>query len=204
MPVNPLQLRCACGAIEGELSAQAAAGRAVCYCRDCRAAQRWLDPARGLDAAGGVSIIAVQQSRLRLLRGAGDLACLRLSPKGMARWYCPHCRTALGNTPATAGFRFVGLNRTWFPQDDATLDAALGPVRWQSFKTAAIGPVPPLPRSKGGSGLLGVVARTALDRFRRVGEANPFFTQDGQLRASPTVLSLPERKALQALDNAPA
>lgn len=194
-----LPLSCHCGAIQGTVPATARTARVTCYCRDCRTAQRWLDPSRGLDAAGGVDIIATTQAGVQLAQGQDALACLQLSPKGLFRWYCKHCRTPLGNTPATNGPRFVGLSRLAVALDDAALEAQVGQPRWQAFAKSATGPVPAL-RSRALSPTLKVVARSLLDRLRALTPANPFFDAQGQTRVQPQVMPRAERASLRAQD----
>lgn len=194
-----LPLSCRCGAIRGTVSETARTARVMCYCRDCRTAQRWLDPSRGLDAAGGVDIIATTQADVQLTQGQEALACLQLSPKGLYRWHCKHCRTPLGNTPVIAGPRFVGLSRLAVALDDAALVARVGLPRWQAFAKSATGPVPAL-ASRALLPTLKVVGRSLLDRLRAVTPGNPFFDTQGQLRTAPTVLDLATRNSLRALD----
>ena len=51
-----------------------------------------------LDAAGGTDIFQMPTGRLKLTAGADALRCLRLSGKGILRWYADCCRTPIGNT----------------------------------------------------------------------------------------------------------
>ncbi|MFO1226827.1 DUF6151 family protein [Roseateles sp.] len=194
-----LPLSCRCGAIQGTVPDTARTARVMCYCRDCRTAQRWLDPSRGLDAAGGVDIIATTQAEVQLSQGQDALACLQLSPKGLYRWHCKHCRTPLGNTPAANGPRFVGLSRLAVALDDAALDARVGLPRWQAFAKSATGPVPAL-ASRALLPTLKVVGRSLLDRLRALTPGNPFFDAQGQTRVQPHLMPREERAALRAQD----
>src|SRR5690606_24743158 len=73
--------------------------------------------------------------------GADRLACMRLTPKGLLRWYASCCRTPLGNTLTTGTIPFVGLIRACLDADDAALDSALGPIRQRSMGRFAKGDV---------------------------------------------------------------
>ncbi len=55
--------------------------------------------------------------------------CLRLSPKGLMRWYAG-CRTPVGNTASSARVPFVGVPHSFIDRGDSgrSLDDALGPI----------------------------------------------------------------------------
>ena len=53
-----------------------------------------------LDGYGGTEVLQLSQGRLRLERGSDRLACLRLTPRGLLRWYAGCCDTPIGNVPA--------------------------------------------------------------------------------------------------------
>ena len=67
--MTTLALRCGCGAVSGRVEAPERAGRAICYCRDCRAFARWLGhPERTLDPAGGTDVVATTPRRFNALK----------------------------------------------------------------------------------------------------------------------------------------
>src|SRR4029079_15856291 len=51
-----------------------------------------------LDRWGGTDIYQMSPGRLQIDAEAGALACVRLSDKGMHRWYCASCKTPIANT----------------------------------------------------------------------------------------------------------
>src|SRR5690554_6746798 len=92
-------IRCSCGAVKGTLRRPGAAGHAICYCNDCQAFARFLGKSvEVLDAQGGTEIIQIQPGQLNFSRGTEQLACMRLTDKGLLRWYTRCCNTPLGNT----------------------------------------------------------------------------------------------------------
>jgi hypothetical protein len=196
-----LRLRCACGAIEGRVEAAERAGRAVCYCRDCRAYARWLGrPERTLDAAGGTDIVATAPRCVHLDRGLAHLRCMSLGPRGLYRWYAGCCRTPIGNTPRDPRLSYVGLVRDAIAASPEALDAAVGPAVTRVSAASALTRLDPTPLH---------TLRAALKIVRGIGGArltgrwreNPFFRPGtAEPVVAPTVLTLAEREALRDPD----
>ncbi len=106
--------------------------RVVCYCADCQSFAHFLGRASEiLDARGGTDIFQTSPARVAITQGRERLACMRLTPKGLLRWYADCCRTPIGNTATTPEIPFVGLICAGF--DTASTgharDERLGPVR---------------------------------------------------------------------------
>jgi hypothetical protein len=79
-----------------------------------------------LDAQGGTDIFQTSQASLTLTAGTERVACVRLTPNGLARWYASCCNTPIGNTLATPAVPFIGVT-TLFAR--GRKDEALGPIR---------------------------------------------------------------------------
>jgi hypothetical protein len=94
-----LPLRCRCGHVRGIASAVSSStgGRVLCYCKDCQAFARFLERADVLDAAGGTDIFQMPPGRVNLTAGMDAVRCLRLSNRGVYRWYTDCCRTPIGS-----------------------------------------------------------------------------------------------------------
>ena len=191
-----LTFACRCGALRGVLhEADAADGcPIVCYCRDCRAAARHLGVTGDLHPGGGSPIFQTLPARIEITDGADRLGCLRLSPKGLHRWFAACCDTPIANTGGMPRLPVAGMWRPMFADD-----AALGPAGARVFTQQAV------PRGEGprrNSGLAGVVAGlvrrgvSALAAGRL--QEGPFFDASGAPRATPTVLTGPERAAAYA------
>lgn len=193
-PAHPLS--CRCGALQGHVDVNGSSNRMVCYCRDCQAFARFLGLAdQVLDAQGGSEVVQVAPHRIHFDRGVEHLAVMRLSPKGMLRWYAACCRTPLGNTMDGPGFPFTGLLSTCL--DTAPLAPAFGPVRATANTQSAWGQ--PRPRAFGMVGallrILGLVAHSRLSgRYK----TTPFFAASGAPVAVPTVLSAEARAHLRS------
>ena len=105
---HPLQ--CRCGTIKGWVSDTESANRVVCYCRDCQAFARFLgQESATLDAQGGSDVVQTLPKNVTFTQGADALACMRLTEKGMVRWYAGCCKTPIGNTLENYKISFVGL-----------------------------------------------------------------------------------------------
>lgn len=136
-------LRCRCGRLQGHVTLEGRNTRVVCYCKDCQAFARFLDPAgRALDAQGGSDVVQLAPHRIHISQGAEHLAVMRLSPQGMLRWYAACCRTPIGNTLARHDRPFTGLLRTMWTILGMVLGSRLsGRYRDTPFFDAAGAPV---------------------------------------------------------------
>lgn len=105
-----VQLRCRCGEVRGHVknASPRTVNRVLCYCDDCQAALHHLGHAELLDAHGGTDIIQVAPASVVFDHGTERIVGLRLTPKGLYRWYADCCKTPLGNTVGPA-IPFVGI-----------------------------------------------------------------------------------------------
>jgi Family of unknown function (DUF6151) len=203
--VTDLAIRCSCGTFRGRARevSPAAGNHVVCYCDDCQAFAHFLGrPREILDAQGGTEIFQMSAARFSIDAGAERLACMRLSPRGMCRWYASCCNTPIGNTLPKPSIPFVGLIGQCFvrPADDSALETTLGPIRARAFGKFAQGGVAAVP--KGGSLAAAVVRFLALAlkwRLRGDQRRSAFFVPATEvLIVTPRVLTLAERDALRA------
>lgn len=187
---HPIQ--CRCGQLRGLLQATRPRNRCVCYCADCQAFARHLGTPGVLDAQGGTDIVQLPSSHLVFTHGAQHLACLRLTDKGLLRWYSSCCRSPIGNTPADRKLAFVGLIHTALR--GAPLDEAFGLVTMRVGVGSALGVEKPK-----ATGLLGGVAKAvAIIARGRLGGGwrdSPFFDASGAPVAPPQVLTAAELAA---------
>jgi hypothetical protein len=107
---SELQLRCQCGKVRGLVreASHATGNRLVCLCLDCQAFAKFLDRPDVIDPHGGSAIYQMAPSRLNITEGADQLRSMRLSEKGLLRWYTDCCKTPVGNT-VNGKIPFVGL-----------------------------------------------------------------------------------------------
>ncbi len=189
---HPLQ--CRCGTLKGVVSDPGGANRVVCYCRDCQAFAHFLGcEKQALDERRGSDIIQTLPKNVIFTQGIESLVCLRLTDKGLVRWYARCCNTPIGNTLATPKISFIGLVHTCLESDGAPLDAAFGPVRARLNVSGAKGE--PKPKVTGLGAIVWWFFSTVL-RARINGDYkhSPFFhTDTGALVVTPHVLTGAER-----------
>ena len=107
--MSSVELGCRCGQIQGHLTMPAVkTNHVVCYCKDCQAFAHWLSDQECLNSASGTHIVQVPPSAFHISQGQQQLACMRLSAKGLYRWYSRCCHTPIANTVG-AGFPMVGI-----------------------------------------------------------------------------------------------
>jgi hypothetical protein len=176
------------------------ANRAVCYCRDCQAFAHFLGSADTiLDERGGSDVVQVLPKNVSFTQGVESLACMRLTPKGLLRWYAVCCRTPIGNTLATPAVSFVGLLHSCLGGQSASMTDAFGPVvAWVNTASARGSPKP---KTQGLGRSLRWLAWTTL-KARLSGDYRhtPFF--DAETRepvAVPRVLTETERTQLRGV-----
>lgn len=192
--MHPIQ--CKCGTIRGRLEGTGVHNRLICYCTDCRAFARFLDQSADvLDGQGGTEIVQVAQSRLHFSQGADRIAAVRLSEKGMIRWYASCCKTPIGNTMADSKVPFIGLIHSSL--DRAQMNRDFGTTIARLNTGTALGDTKPLQR-----GLLGVMARftwiVVTTRISGRYRNSPLFNDSGSPRVVPSILTPQELVRLKS------
>lgn len=146
-------IQCQCGQLRAHVEGEGIHNHIVCYCSDCRAFAHFLGRAEQvLDAQGGTEIVQISQARLRFIQGQEHLATVRLSDKGMVRWYAACCKTPLGNIMPDPKMAFIGLIHSAL--DSKNIEKDFGPVTAWMETQAAIGEPKPVQK-----GVLPVVLR---------------------------------------------
>ena len=191
-------IRCTCGKLRGVARgiAPSAGTHIVCYCNDCQAFARFLGGDDVLDIHGGTHIFHMAPAKLHI-DDTDAMRCVRLSEKGMYRWYCGSCKTPVGNTMGPR-MPFVGVIDAIFDHESTgrSRDELLGKPRY--FETrCAIGDAPKA------SSTARLVARSVrkMARWWLTGGGNPSPFLDPQTReprVAAQVLSASERDALRS------
>jgi hypothetical protein len=98
-----------------------------------------------LDFAGGTDIFHMPPGRVKLTAGLDALRCVRLSEKGILRWYTDCCRTPIGNTAASPRFPVIGVVHSFMVHgaDAHSRDEVLGPPICRIYGRSAAGRLPP-------------------------------------------------------------
>jgi hypothetical protein len=174
--------------------------RVVCYCNDCQAFARILKRRDVLDQAGGTDIFQMPPGRMRLTAGTDALRCLRLSEKGVLRWYADCCRTPIGNTAASPRVPLIGLIHCFMDHhaDGHSRNVVLGPPLCRIYERSAVGPLPPTAPAPPSFRIF--VRRTSKLLgwwIRGLARPNPFFDESTNAACSvPRVLTQSERAVL--------
>ena len=187
--MTTVALECRCGKVRGMASGitPSSGNRVVCCCSDCQAFVNELERSDTLDQFGGSELYQTSQSQVKIVEGADQLQCLRLSPKGLLRWYTGCCNTPVANT-INASMPFVGI-MTGFMKD-IDRESVLGPVRAYVQTQHAIG-TPDYPHSalKFPLGITLRIIRKMLGwKIRGMHKPSAFFRADGTPVSKPTVL----------------
>lgn len=189
------QFQCQCGAVQGRIEGSGAHNHLVCYCSDCQAFARYLGhETTVLDAQGGTEIVQLGQPRLHFLQGSDRLAAVRLSEKGLIRWYTTCCRTPIGNTLSNPKVSVIGLVHACL--DPARINADFGSTIAAVNTATALGDPKPMP-----SGLWGVIGRSLFivvtnlisGRYRQ----SPLFNDFGAPQVEPAILTPAELARLK-------
>ena len=186
-----IPLKCHCGEVTGSASdvTPTSGIRVICCCSDCQAFANHLNcDAAVLDEFGGTEIFQVSQSQVTIKRGEDKLRCLRLSEKGLLRWYTSCCNTPVGNT-INAKLPFVGVVHAFI--NDAHRDQSLGPVNSVVQTQSAIG-VPGYAKhhAKFPLGItLRIAKKMAMWKLKGMQSPSVFFGEDGRPVVKPVVLN---------------
>jgi len=191
------ELRCQCGEVQGLVknASPEVVNRAVCYCDDCQAYLHHLGRLDLMLEHGGTDVVQVAPASLTFHRGTERLVGLRLTPKGLYRWYASCCKTPLGNTLGPA-IPFVGIVAQAFESADDTFGKPRG-VAFGKFAVCPGGEVSP----KIDFRLFASMMRKIVGwRLRGQTWPHPYFDRATRAPIRPlTTLSRAEREALRPL-----
>lgn len=190
--MSDVSLRCRCGNVTGRVrDVNPADGtRVVCYCQSCQEFARHLAAGgRVVDEWGGTEIYQVPPARVELLSGLEHVRCVRLTPKGLFRWYAGCCQTPLANT-VSAAVPLVGLISSFAP-DRGFDDERFGPLAARVNMSGATGRLPPDKAQQISSLGYGLKVLRLLLWWKLSGRGRPtpFFDAAGAPLSEPEVLS---------------
>lgn len=196
-----IQLQCQCGDVRGHIDDPKGQRfqRLMCYCDDCQSYIRHLGKVDSiLDKHGGTRIFQGSPARVHFDAGHEQIAALRLSGKGIMRWYTRCCRSPIGNTTPVRQIPFVGIIESFIsrPASARGLTRQLGPIGLGVFAGDKDIPDADFPIHSGMpvSLLASSVRNLASWRLRGDHLRSPFFDKDtGEPVAEPYILTLDER-----------
>jgi hypothetical protein len=192
---HPLQ--CRCGKLQGVVSHPEHAARGTCYCKDCQAFAHFLGKsAETLDEAGGTDVIAARPRDVTFTQGTDALVCMRLTERGLLRWYASCCNTPIGNTPPDMRVPYIGLVHDCLESPGHSLDTSFGPTTMWIMTKSATKHVDARPLRMIAT-LLRFMPGILLARFTGAYRQTPFFdVARGAPAVTPRVLSSEEHEDL--------
>ena len=127
--------------------------------------------------------------RDRINKGTEQIRCLRLSPKGLFRWYTECCNTPIGNTLGPS-FPFIGIIHNFMNLGDDR-NNILGPVLAHiGIKDARGTPDYPNAREKVPIGLLfRMLHRMLYWKLKGMGRPSAFFKDGGAAIVAAKIMS---------------
>lgn len=176
-------LSCACGKTNWSISANAPGRHLVCHCKDCQTFARFTGHSEIMGDHGGTHVYQTVPAGFSFTSNS-DLRCLRLSPKGILRWYAGCCGTPIANTLARANFPMIGA----IVPAPAT---AFGPVKGHVNVDSTRGAV----KESGLESAVVTLFGRAIGAFFQMKTRSVFFTETGEPVVTPKVLTLAERNA---------
>ena len=188
--LSEIKLECLCGKVKGNTkNVNANSGtRIVCCCDDCQKFAQYLNRENDiLDQYGGTDLFQMPMSHLNVIEGNELIGCIRLSDKGMHRWYAKCCNTPIGNTLG-AGVPFIGVVHN-FMANTHTRDMDLGESRGHIQTKFALKTVPQ--RKQGSSFKVNMRSLFKLIVWKINGFNKPsvFFNENGEAIAKPNILN---------------
>lgn len=204
MKTENLSLKCLCGSFKA-VAREVAPSRGthvICLCDDCQTYAHALGRAKEtLDHNGGTEIFQLTPSQLTITEGHQHLACLRLSERGLMRWFASCCNTPFANTLPNPKIPFAGMPVLMALTAGNKSPQVFGPVLGRIHSKYAVGKV--TEKISGKVPLL-LILRTLrvmlMGKLRSHNKPNPFFDREsGEPAAIPRVLSLDERNRFRKL-----
>jgi hypothetical protein len=192
---------CCCGHVRGTVTSAEprTVNRVVCYCADCQTFAHWLGRADLLDIHGGSDIVQLAPASMSLSQGQDRVAGVRLTARGLHRFYATCCRTPMGNMVGTS-IPFVGVAADAFRIDGQNPDVVFGRPLGAIRGEYAVGGTP-----RGSKGLsLRLVTRSIAKVFcwRLAGRTwpHPFVDRTtGKIMFPETTLTPGEREQIRAI-----
>ena len=198
-----IELKCECGALQGNITLSTKLGRRiVCMCDDCQAYAHFLGRAdQILDKNGGTDIFPVRPCDLHLTHGLQNLKCMRLSDQGMYRWYAGCCKTPIGNSMTSPKVPYIGLITKLIENTAGqSADAVAGPVHARVLGKFGIGPLPPGTSQKVSFKMIaGVIQFLVPALLKKAYEPSPFFKSVGEPIVEPQILTADQLSKLKSL-----
>lgn len=188
---SDITLKCQCGEVRGvaEDVNPDRGNRIICMCDDCQNYIKYLNKEdEYLDQFGGTDIFQLTPSQIKIDHGLENIKSVKMTDKGILRWYAGCCNTPIANTMPSAKMPFSGIPHSFMDHsaDEKTRDQVLGPVIAKLFGTFAKGEMPNDAHEKIPFWLYVRLIKFMLFSWIEGKAApNPFFNEDGSPISKP-------------------
>jgi hypothetical protein len=185
-------LKCSCGSVRGVAKniSPDTGNHIVCYCKDCQVFAYNIDnEANILDEFGGTDIFQITPAQVEITEGNDQLRCLRLTEKGLFRWYTECCKTPIGNM-MSASMPFIGMVHN-FMDDEGVREKNLGPILMYAFGKSA-NKTPPDNKNETGlpiKMIFRAISKILMAKIRGQHKPNAFFDEAGNPVFEPQICS---------------
>ena len=193
--MSDVKLACECTKVEGVAHnvTGKSGNRLTCCCQDCQTFARYLDSlGRGssrpiLDQYNGTDIFQMPLSQLTIEKGIEEVRCVRLTAKGMYRWYTACCHTPIGNTMG-ANMPFIGVVHNFMQHKTSRVDE-IGKnrayVQTHNMKTQ----IPSALKGSSSKAISRSVFKLICWKILGLNKPSPFFNLDGSAIVTPIILN---------------
>jgi len=186
-----LQLACSCGTVRGttvDMNAKTGT-RIMCCCSDCQTFAQLLEQEENvLDSYGATEIFQIPVSYIKITEGNERIACMRLSQKGMYRWYAQCCNTPIGNT-MKASIPFIGLIHSFV--DNASINDAQLTENLGYLQTKFASKTVPLDQQASQFGVMSKIVFNLINwKIKGLHKPSAFFNEDGQPIVEPKIFKV--------------
>ncbi|PMN72439.1 DUF6151 family protein [Enterovibrio norvegicus] len=184
--MTDLSLQCDCGTLKGTVKGVSPkkGNHVVCYCDDCQAFAQYVgNEEKWLDEFGGTDLFQLAPSQVEIHQGADQLRCMRVTPKGVYRFYTACCHSPIVNT-ISRKMPFAGIPLTALQGEGK--EAAVGPVKCYVMGKFAKGTPPTNPHPKFSFASLAAVMSFVLkNKIQGNNVPTPFFSDNGHAVVKP-------------------
>lgn len=186
-----IPVKCKCGKVSGTANniSPENSSHLVCYCKDCQEFAQYLEKSEAvLDEYGGTEILQMAPAQLDIQEGHEHLKCLRLTRKGLYRWFTDCCNTPIGNT-VSARLPFVGVIHSFLDTSNVRR-GDLGPIIGHVNCHGATKPLPPKINASAFQPILisKIILKLFKAKLKGLHKPNPFFDETGKAVAKPIIV----------------
>ncbi len=185
-----IELKCSCGNVRGKAKNinKSSGTRIMCCCDDCQSFAQYLNQESSvLDQYGGTDIFQMPISNIKITEGIEQISCVRLSAKGLYRWYTKCCNTPIGNSMGP-GVPFIGVIHN-FMDNVSTRDEELGKNRGHIQIKFARQEVPTDLQGSSLKIILRSLFKLLVWKIKGLNKPSVFFDDNGKPITKPNILS---------------